>query len=193
MSKKTANKKQPKQPKPEQPEVTYLSVDLIRTYWRNPRFCEEAVPFVVESIKRYGFNVPLVVDSKHMIICGHTRYRAARQMGMKEVPVIVADMTEERAKQFRIADNKTSEMAKWDEAKLRDEMNQMAALGDVRRLFGGPKWDAILNMAALPQFAHEGSQADYKTNGEISNQFEVCCPHCGQENVIKLTDIGKEQ
>ena len=186
--KKSASPSKPKSPSP----IQHIDLDLIRTYWRNPRVCEEAVPFVVESIKRFGFNVPIVVDMKNVIIAGHTRYRAARQLGMKTIPVLQVDLSEDRAKQFRIADNKTSELAKWDDATLKEELEKITELDEVRQLFGGPNWDAILNMSALPQYGHDGSLNEYATNGEVQDQFEVSCPHCGKENIIKLTEIGKE-
>lgn len=97
-------------------------IDLI-PYDKNPRKNEEAVPYVAESIKRFGFKVPLVIDTNNVIVCGHTRLRAAKSLGMEQVPCIVADdLTDEQIAAFRLADNRVSEFSKWDEELLAYEL-----------------------------------------------------------------------
>lgn len=84
----------------------------IKPYEKNPRKNDEAVKYVAESIKEFGFKVPIVVDKDMTIVAGHTRYKAAKKLGLNEVPVIVADdLTDEQIKAFRLADNKTGEKA----------------------------------------------------------------------------------
>ncbi len=87
----------------------------IHPYARNPRKNDEAMKNVAASIRQFGFLVPLVIDRNREIVAGHTRYKAAQSLGMKEVPCVIADeLTEDQIKAFRLADNKVSEMSQWD-------------------------------------------------------------------------------
>ena len=99
--------------------------DLI-PYENNPRNNDEAVRYVAESIKEFGFKVPIVIDKHNVIVAGHTRYKASKQLGINQVPCLVADdLTPEQVKAFRLADNKVSEIATWDFDKLELEMNDL--------------------------------------------------------------------
>lgn len=103
-----------------------IRISDLRPYEKNPRKNDEAVKYVQESIKQFGFKVPIVIDPDHVIVAGHTRYKAAKKLGMKEVPCIVADdLTDEQIKAFRLADNKVSEKAEWDFDLLGDEMEDI--------------------------------------------------------------------
>lgn len=107
----------------EKTKVTYMDVDSLIPYANNPRLNDNAVDAVAASIKEFGFKVPIVVDGENVIINGHTRLKAAHKLGLKQVPVIVADdLTPEQVKAFRLADNKTSEFAEWDMDKLQIEL-----------------------------------------------------------------------
>ena len=95
-------------------------------YENNPRHNEKAVDFVAESIKQFGFKVPIIIDKDCIIIAGHTRYKAAQKLGLKKVPCIMADdLNEEQVKAFRLADNKVAEKAHWDFELLRQEIEQI--------------------------------------------------------------------
>lgn len=101
----------------------------ITPYKNNPRNNDEAVGPVAESIKEFGFKVPIVVDKNGEIINGHTRYKAAQKLGLETVPVIVADdLSEEQIKAFRLADNKVGEIAVWDLDLLNEELNDILDL-----------------------------------------------------------------
>lgn len=107
-------------------------IEEVRPYPNNPRNNKKAVAAVAASIREFGFKVPIVVDTAGVIITGHTRREAAISLGMKTVPVIVADdLTEAQIKAFRLADNKVSEFSEWDEDALAEELAQLdeAALG----------------------------------------------------------------
>ena len=94
--------------------VNMMVKDLI-PYEKNPRFNDEAVKYVANSIKEFGFKVPIIVDKNNVIVAGHTRYKACKELGIKNVPVIIADdLNEEQIKAFRLADNKVSEKAEWN-------------------------------------------------------------------------------
>ena len=105
-------------------EIREIAVKTLIPYEKNPRKNDEAVKFVANSIKEFGFKVPLVIDSNNIIVAGHTRYKAAQKLKMATVPCIIAnDLTPEQIKAFRLADNKVAEFAKWDDNLLAEELN----------------------------------------------------------------------
>ncbi|WP_277294061.1 DNA modification methylase [Streptococcus hyointestinalis] len=109
-----------------QERMFYKKTDELIPYVNNPRNNDQAVDAVASSIKNFGFKVPIVIDSKNEIINGHTRLKAAKKLGIEEVPVIVADdLTEDQIKAFRIADNKVAELADWDEELLLAELDMI--------------------------------------------------------------------
>ena len=87
----------------------------IKPYEKNPRDNDAAVDAVAQSIRQFGFRQPIVVDEHGVIVCGHTRWKAAQKLGLEKVPVHVArDLTPEQIRAYRIADNKTNELAEWN-------------------------------------------------------------------------------
>lgn len=103
--------------------ITKKLADL-RPYTRNPRKNDQAVDAVANSIREFGFKVPVVIDKNGEIIAGNTRYKAAKKMKLEEIPCIIADdLTEEQIKAFRLADNKVGELADWDFDLLSDELD----------------------------------------------------------------------
>ena len=100
------------------------NIDELREYKNNPRMNEAAVEAVANSIREFGFKVPIIIDADGVIVAGHTRKKAAERLGLKTVPCIVADdLTPEQVKAFRLADNKVAELADWDEDKLAIELD----------------------------------------------------------------------
>ncbi|MBA2480452.1 MAG: ParB N-terminal domain-containing protein [Planctomycetes bacterium] len=105
-------------------------ITALRPYENNPRLNDTAVAAVAESIRRFGFRQPIVVDGQGVIVIGHTRWRAAQSLGMVEVPVHVAsELTVDQIRALRIADNKTSEIAEWDLALLGIELKSLQSSG----------------------------------------------------------------
>lgn len=97
----------------------------IRPYWRNPRqISDKAIAAVADSIREYGYQQPIVVDTDDVIITGHTRYAALRRLGADEVSVIVADLPTAKAKQYRVLDNRVGEYSDWDMDKLVVELRE---------------------------------------------------------------------
>lgn len=110
-------------------EIINKKINEIKPYENNPRKNDEAVKYVAESIKQFGFKVPIVIDKNGIIVAGHTRYKASQKLGLEEVPCIVADdLNEEQIKAFRLADNKVSEKAEWDFDLLNDELDNILNL-----------------------------------------------------------------
>lgn len=104
-------------------KVKNLPIESVKPYERNPRRNTGAVDAVAESIKQFGWNQPIVVDKNNVIIVGHTRLKAAKKLGLKEVPVLVAEnLNDEQVKKYRILDNKTNELSEWDFQLLQSEI-----------------------------------------------------------------------
>ena len=141
-------------------EIVYKSLDDLNPYARNPRDNEEAVPDVKKSLRRYGWRVPIVVDKNDVIVAGHTRYIAARELGMKEAPCVVADdLSPKLIREFRLVDNKTAEKAKWNAELLREELLQLDT--DTMTDFGFE--EVILEEDEDPDDGSAGSEADSYT------------------------------
>ena len=107
-------------------EIQYKKLADIKPYEKNPRKNDDAVEYVMNSIREFGFKVPIVIDREGVIVAGHTRYKAAKKLRMKETPRIIADdLSDEQIKAFRLADNKVAEKAEWDFELLNDELENI--------------------------------------------------------------------
>ena len=105
-------------------EIEWMPIGSVKPYDRNPRRNDDAVDAVANSIAEFGFKNPIIVDSDLVIIAGHTRLKAAKKLGLKEVPVVIAsDLTAEQARAFRLVDNRTAELADWDLDMLVEEID----------------------------------------------------------------------
>ena len=106
----------------EEMQIVYKDTNDLQMYENNPRKNSDAVQYVANSIQQFGFKVPIIIDKNNMIVCGHTRYKAARRLKMAKVPCIMADdLDEDQIRAFRLADNKVAEMATWDYDRLEQE------------------------------------------------------------------------
>lgn len=104
-------------------DVISMAISDIKPYPNNPRKNDDAVTATANSIKEFGWQQPIIVDKDNIIIAGHTRYKAAKQLNMDQVPVVVAkNLSKEQVKAYRLADNKTGEIAVWDYEFLDDEL-----------------------------------------------------------------------
>lgn len=101
----------------------------IKPYEHNPRINDSAVELVANSIKEFGFKQPIVIDTSLTIVAGHTRWKAANKLGLKEVPCVLADdLTPEQVRAYRLADNKVAEASEWDYDLLDDELADIDTL-----------------------------------------------------------------
>ena len=109
-------------------QIQEIDIKQIKAYAKNPRKNEPAVDAVAKSLQEFGWKQPLVVDPATMeIVVGHTRWKAAKKLGMKTVPCLMADdLTEEQIKTYRLADNKTNELAEWDFELLQIELDDIS-------------------------------------------------------------------
>lgn len=153
-------------------QIEYLNIDSIMPYENNPRRNDDAVKYIQNSIEKFGFKVPLVIDNNNVIVCGHTRYKAAKALGMESVPCIIADdLTDEQIKAFRLADNKTSEMAAWDFGLLEEELLALSELEIDMAEFGFMDATNI----DVDGFFEETTPKE----SEPEEEKEIKCPHCG--------------
>lgn len=154
-------------------EIKMVKVDDLKPYENNPRFNDDAVEYVAKSIKEFGFKVPMVIDKNNVIVAGHTRYKASMELGLKEVPCIIADdLTEEQLKAFRLADNKVSEKASWNYDLLDLELDDIDLdMGE----FGFTKIDVDLD------FNDEDFVQDTEITRNKDEKKEVICPKCGEK------------
>ena len=133
-----------------------IPVSEIREYENNPRDNEGAVPAVAESIREFGFKVPIVVDEDWVVVAGHTRLKAARRLGLAEAPCVVAsDLTPEQVKAYRLADNKTGELAEWDFSALEMELAELEGFDMEAFGFDMSEFDMGANDEASPSEALE--------------------------------------
>lgn len=188
-------------------QVQYQDVSQIHPYENNPRNNEAAIEPVAQSIKSFGFRVPILIDRKGTIIAGHTRYEAAKRLGMDKVPcILVDDLTDAQIRAYRIADNKVSEASSWNDDVLRAEMEALKALDvDLDSTgFNDVELDGLLrdmDDSDFEEFFTEPVQQPPKSAGtsleteaqqpEQPTSFQpavaqkegsklVQCPHCGE-------------
>lgn len=145
-------------------QIENLNIDELIPYDNNPRFNDEAVDYVANSIKEFGFKVPIVIDKDNVIVAGHTRLEASKQLGLTKVPVIRADdLTDDQVAAYRLADNKSSEFAEWDFEALQEELNNIEIDMDQ---FGFE--DMIDELSYKEQF-----DENYEPNGTLADRFIV--------------------
>lgn len=150
-------------------EIIEMSVEQLKPYENNPRKNDDAVDKVAASISEFGFKVPIIVDKDNVIVAGHTRLKAAEKIGLKTVPVIRADdLTEEQVRAFRLADNKTAELAGWDFSALEEELDNIEI--DMKQ-FG------FLEQADLSDIDSLFVPVDEPKEKE---PHKIQCPHCGE-------------
>ncbi|MCL2623815.1 MAG: ParB N-terminal domain-containing protein, partial [Planctomycetaceae bacterium] len=130
--------------------IELRGISTIRPYDKNPRLNDKAVDPVAASLKEFGFRQPIVIDGDDVIVVGHTRYRAALKLGLTKVPVHVAtDLTAEQVRAYRIADNKTNELADWNLEILPIELSELKTTGfDMGMLaFSDKELTQLLNLS----------------------------------------------
>ena len=141
----------------------------IKPYEKNPRKNDDAVEYVANSIKEFGFKVPIVIDKDNVIVCGHTRYKAAKKLGIENVPCIVADdLTDEQIKAYRLADNKVSEKSEWDFDLLGEELNGIFDIDMSDFDFDMTEEEKV----NLNDFFEENKEKE-------KEKKQIICPHCG--------------
>ena len=156
-------------------QIKLAEISNIKPYENNPRkLSEQAIQKVAMSLKEYGFRQPIVVDKNMVIVAGHTRYRASKKLGLKQVPISVIDnLSEEQINAYRIADNRTAEESEWDNELLKMEIKDLEAKDFKLDLLG-------FNEDQLNDILFEEKQG-------LTDEDEV--PETPEEPISKLGDI----
>jgi len=158
-------------------QIVEKKISELKKYENNPRINDDAIDPVVNSIRAFGFKVPIIVDKHNVIVAGHTRLKAAIKLGLETVPVVVAnDLSEDEVRAYRLVDNKTAEYALWDDALLESELaNIEFDLGDWQ--FDMPD---LSDISAIPDLPRElnykekfGVVVDCKDEAEQRQAFEL--------------------
>lgn len=151
-------------------KIIEMKLGEILPYARNPRKNDAAVAGVAASIKEFGFRQPIVVDKDKTIIVGHTRWKAAQQLGLETVPVVVAgSLTPQQVKAYRLLDNKLAERAEWDDDLLRLEVEEL----DIDLVHFDVSFDSL-----APVTLPEGKEFDE----DVAAEVQYCeCPACGHK------------
>ena len=151
----------------------------LKPYEKNPRLNDDAVKYVAESIRNFGFKVPIVIDKDNNIVCGHTRWKACKKLKIDTVPCVVADdLTEEQIRAYRLADNKVGEKAEWDLALLDTELAEIETIDMTLLGFDEPE--------QTEQKINVGGELN--TDSFSDDKFECTCPKCG----FKFNPRGNE-
>lgn len=161
-----------------------LDVNEVIEYENNPRkITELAIEAVAESIERYGYQQPIVVDPNNVIIVGHTRLAAVKKLGWKKVTVMVADLPDEKARAYRLVDNKTSEMTTWDHNSLVMELREFE-ISLIEKYFPDVNLEieqiSSANQVTQDQY-DEAAQAITQVREQsdiMAHATEVDCPSC---------------
>jgi DNA modification methylase len=158
-------------------KIEIADINSIQPYINNPRKLKDsAIEKVAKSIKEFGFRQPIVVDTNRIIVVGHTRYRASKKLGLKEVPITIAEnLTQEQINAYRIADNRTNEEAEWDLELLKTEIKELE-LADFNLDLTGFDEDQLNDML-------------FEEKQGLTDEDEV--PETPEEPITKLGDIWK--
>jgi ParB-like chromosome segregation protein Spo0J len=153
-------------------------IERLIEYARNPRKNDHAVDKIAGAIKEFGFRIPVVAKSDGLVVDGHLRLKAAKKLGLTEVPVILADdMTEVQIKAFRISVNRMAEFADWDNEMLALELAEIGELGFNLDLTGFTAED--IQSLQSPDF-EPGTEDDQGKLDQLDPKY-IACPHCGKE------------
>ena len=158
-------------------KIEMMAIKLLKPYEKNPRLNAKAIPQVMKSLTEFGWRQPIVVDKDLVVIVGHTRLAAAKQMKLKLVPVHVADLTEAQVRAYRIADNRSHDRSEWDMPLLSGELD---AIFDME-----VKFDLEFMDFSLEDLTDSDSKnfepGKEEDQGKLDEKKMKICPECGHE------------
>lgn len=158
-------------------KIQNIKIDAIKPYKNNPRINNQAIDAVKNSIQNFGFRVPLVIDKFGVIIAGHTRYEAAKRLGMDELPCVVAELPAAKAKAYRIADNKVQDNSFWEYDLLEGEMELLLDLGVDLSITGFEKYEINNILGLIDEDINKTGEVDLENFSD--EKFKYTCPCCG--------------
>ena len=183
------------------PKVVTLPIELVKPYWRNPRNIEKAIEAVKASIQKYDYNQFIIIDKDNVIVAGHVRHRALMELGYKEIDCIMVDLPPEKIKEYRIVDNKTSELSTWNYDELMEELKTFSNIDELSPFFTKEETAAFTKEMNL-QMGKDIKQADIegislKLNNEMTinndndqkEYIELACPKCLEKFIVKRSEV----
>ena len=156
--------------------IKRVAMEDVFPFENNPRTNDSAIEIIANSIREFGFNVPILLDRYGVIIAGHTRYAAAKQLGMTHVPAIYSEsLTEEQANAFRIVDNKTAEKSSWDDDLLSVQIDELKDVLDFTDYgFDQEELDSLLGIEEEPDTPTDNStESEARTRAQSRVKISV--------------------
>lgn len=179
--------------------IQQIPLSHLKPYINNPRENSKSIKHLEKSIKEYGFTVPITVDEDYVIVTGHSRYFAAKNIGLEEVPVIILeDLSDSQVKQYRIADNAVQEHSTFDFSGAEIRMKDLAAdddfFADVFSQFAPESEVFDQADAEGPYEDEEGDEEEDQDGDDVSDEKECICPYCLHEfNLDEApSDMGQD-
>lgn len=175
-------------------EIVMRKIGELKPYENNPRHNDMAVDAVAASIQQFGFKNPVIIDKDGVIVAGHTRYKAAKKLGITDIPCISADdLSDEQIKAFRLADNKTAELAEWDEDLLGKEMQGIINI-DMSQFGFSVGEDELGEEMQDDKYTLKVKIPQYEITGECPEISDMLDSSKADELIqeVEATDIPKE-
>ena len=185
-------------------QIITKKIDELKPYLNNPRFNDDAVEYVANSIKEFGFKVPIIIDKNNEIVAGHTRYKASIELGLEEVPCIVADdLNDEQIKAFRLADNKVSEKAEWNFELLDEELDNILNidmskfdfdldLSDPLEKYQDMEKGSLVDRFGIPPFSvFDTKQGYWQDRKRLWKEIGIKSEIGRDENLLGFSEVAK--
>ncbi len=172
--------------------ITMVPIERIKPYENNPRHNEATIALLVRMIQEVGFNVPIVLDKNYVIVKGHSRYAAATQLGISEIPCIISQNSKEDIAKDRLIDNKLSELSKWDDEKLRIEVRDLDYEIPELGISFETKEIETLDVKDKDIAKAQDRLVDNKELAEEKKEYlEIICSKCGESFYVDSAEVER--
>lgn len=177
-------------------KIVYKRIDEIIPYENNARNNSTAIEALVKAIPVMGFNVPIVLDKNNVIVKGHSRLEALKRLGVELVPCIVIDGSEADIAEERLVDNKLSELAVWDDEKLKYELREMSLDLNkfeiqIPQIKSAASVVADVTEAQVQRTQEQVTGKGREVASEKKSLVEIHCPHCGEDFFADMVEVMK--
>lgn len=175
-------------------EIQYMPLEKLVEYVRNPRKNDDVVDKMVACIKEFGFRIPIVAKSDGTVVDGHLRLKAARQLGLKEVPVVIADdLSDAQIKAFRLIANRSANWADWDDELLRLEFKDLDDIDFDLELTGFDLDEINFNIPSVLEHLEAGAFSEKFETERKSFAVTFIFPREKETEFLKkLKEVGKD-
>jgi ParB-like chromosome segregation protein Spo0J len=167
-------------------KIKILDIKKIKPYFNNPRENDKTVQALIKAIPKMGFNVPLVIDKKYVIVKGHSRYNAALELGLEKVPCIISEASDKDNDADRLYDNAIQELSKWDYDKLAIELRDIDFKIDDIKFIN----DINFEYSEIGKKEMDDAYKGFNNENAV-NHVKFMCPKCGEEAYLSKDEIDK--